>query len=134
MNKAEALTLSRLAKAMCPQQASDDFTPDAWHMLLDDIRFEDAKDALVTHCKAHAFVAPAEIRAGVKRIRAQRLIDHEATHGPIEVPAGLEEGEYREFLRRIRKRIADGDVVEYPALPPSRPMPKLDGVFRAVEA
>lgn len=130
MNQQEALTLCRLAKAMCPQQAVDEFTPDAWHMLLDDIRFEDAKDALVAHCKVHAFVAPAEIRTGVKRIRAQRL----TAYGHIEVPAGLEEGEYREFLRLMRRRIADGEVVEAPALPPSRPMPDLSGVFRAVEA
>ena len=130
MNQQEALTLCRLAKAMCPQQAVDEFTPDAWHMLLDDLRFDDAKAALVVHCKVHAFVAPAEIRAAVRRIRARRIDDY----GPIEVPSGLEEAEYREFLRLMRKRIADGEVVERPELPPSRPMPALEGVFRVVES
>jgi len=106
MTPLEATTLCRLAKAMCPQQAVDEFTPDAWHLLLDDLRFEDAKAALVAVCRVQPFVAPAEIRAEVKRIRSKRIKEF----GPYDVPSGLDSREYGEFLRATNQRIADGEI------------------------
>ena len=124
MTPTEALTLCRLAKAMCPQQAVDEFTPDAWHLLLDDIRFEDAKEAMVEVCKVQAFVAPAEIRIQVKRIRSKRITEF----GPFDVPDGLNSSEYGEFLRAARKRIADGELTSATELetPGRRPRGDLD--------
>lgn len=126
----EAVTLCRLAKAMCPQQAVDDFTPDAWHMLLDDIRFEDAKAALVELCKIQPFVAPAEIRTRVRKIRSDRV----RAYGPIDVPSGLSDAEYLEFMRTTTRRIADGETVPRPQLPPARQMPDLSKVMRSTES
>ena len=37
MTPQETLLLTRYVKACCPQQAMDDFTPDAWHDLLGDL-------------------------------------------------------------------------------------------------
>ena len=73
MTRPEAVTLCRLAKASCPQQAFDEYTPDAWFELLRDLRFEDCKDALFAVVRESPFVAPAEIRAHIKRVRSDRL-------------------------------------------------------------
>jgi len=125
MTPLEATTLCRLAKAMCPQQAVDEFTPDAWHMLLDDLRFEDAKAALVNVARQQPFVAPAEIRAEVRKIRSQRIKEF----GHYDVPSGLNSRKTVEFIRATNKRIADGEItsakeLETPGLKP-RHLPDL---------
>lgn len=130
MNKNEVALLCRLAKAACPQQAIDEHTPEAWFLLLEPFRAVDAKEALVEIAREQPFVSPAEIIGRVKRLRAARIV----AYGDVEVPAGLTEPETRAFLALMRRRIADGEVTERQDLPPSRPMPSLDRVFRAVEA
>ena len=106
MTPTEALALCRLAKAACPQQAVDEFTPDAWHLLLEDLRFDDAKDALIEVCKRQPFVAPAEIRTGVERIRKARLDAH-----PLPTPPeGMTDAQELTWKRDMRDRIADGEV------------------------
>ena len=117
MTPTESLALCRLAKAACPQQAVDEFTPDAWHLLLEDLRFEDAKLALIEVCKRQPFVAPAEIRAEVSRIRKQRLADH-----PLPpVPAGYTDAQELTWKRDMRDRIANGEVFPIPELPAGAP-------------
>jgi hypothetical protein len=107
MTPLEATTLCRLAKAMCPQQAVDEYTPDAWHMLLEDARFVDAKEALVNLARRQPFVAPSEILTEVKRIRGQRIKDF----GHFDVPPEITTSrEYADFIRATNKRIADGEV------------------------
>lgn len=135
MNATEAAALCRFAKAACPQQAIDEATPDAWALLLDDIRFVDAKTALVNVTRARPFVSPAEIRAEVTRIRGQRLTDF----GPLpDPPAELSDADYPAWLREMRRRIADGEPVERPALPTpdvdhtARRDAILDGAFQEV--
>ena len=112
MNPLEAATLCKLAKAACPQQAIDEYTPDAWFPLLDDLRFEDAKDALFAVVKRQPFVAPAEIRAEVRRIRHDRII----TYGPLpEPPVDADEsGKYAFELRDMIRRIGNGELIRGP--------------------
>ena len=43
MTPTEIVGLVRLVKALCPSQAIDEYTPDAWHLVLDDITVADAK-------------------------------------------------------------------------------------------
>lgn len=137
MSPAEAVMLCRFAKAACPQQAFDEYTPDAWFELLNDLRFEDCKDAVVAVVKRSPFCSPSEIRAEVKRIRFKRISDF----GPFEPPAGIagdwREGEYRDWMRDMHQEIADGLTrEEYDAanpLSPSKPMPALDAVFKRLE-
>lgn len=126
MIQAEALTLCRLAKAMCPQQAMDEFTPDAWHMLLEDLRFEDCKEALVNLARKNPFVAPAEIRAEVRRIRDKRLADY----GPFDPPP--EVADYNRWLGEMRRKIADGETLPRPLALVSKPMPELGHLFPAI--
>jgi len=121
----EAATLCRLAKAMCPQQAFDEYTPDAWHMLLEPLRFEDCKEALVNLARKRPFVAPAEIMTEVRRIRDKRLTDHPPFDPPPEVD------DYNCWLGEMRRRIANGETF-IPAALEARQMPALEGVFQAV--
>lgn len=131
MTPLEATTLCRLAKAACPQQAFDEYTPDAWHEILSDLRFEDAKDALFAVTREQPFVAPAEIRAAVKRIRADRI----RTFGPFDPPPEIEN--YNRWLGEMRRRIADGEITRETYRPVelvAGEMPALEEVFPHVEA
>ena len=47
MNNTEALALVRMTRALCSGQRLDEYAPDAWAVVLADIRFADAKEALV---------------------------------------------------------------------------------------
>lgn len=113
MTPIEAAALCRFTKALCPQQAIDEYTPDAWHLALGDLRFEDAKTAVVTAAQKSPFVAPAEIRAEVRALRNGRL----TSFGPLpNPPAELADDPEREieWRRTITRRIADGQPVERP--------------------
>lgn len=73
MTPREAVLLTRYVKACCPQQAMDEFTPDAWFDLLGDLSMTDCKEAVQSVAMRQPFAAPAEIRAEVRNIRAERL-------------------------------------------------------------
>jgi len=107
MTPEEAVILTAYVKACCPQQAIGEFTPDAWHDLLGDLSLADCREAVVAVAKRQPFVAPAEIRAEVRRIRDERL---EATPIPAP-PAELldDDDAYKRHLRESAKRIADGE-------------------------
>ena len=137
MNPEEALTLCKFAKAACPQQAIDQDTPAAWAMLLDDIRYQDAQEALKNVVRDQPFVSPSEIRAEVKRIRAKRVI----AFGPIPDPpreVGDDPARYRAWIGETQRAIADGRVTKpeevgrLPGPPSKRPL-ELEGVFRKVD-
>ena len=134
MNKPEAITLCRLAKAACPQQAIDEYTPDAWFELLGDLRFEDAKEALFNVCRVQPFVAPAEIRDAVKRLRHARI----DAFGPFDPPPELDPKDYSPWLADMLRRIGDGDLTDPAELEPpdltARELPPLDGVMPRVPA
>ena len=138
MTAAEAVMLCRFAKACCPQQQFDEFTPDAWHELLGDLRFEDCKAAVVAVTKRQPFCAPAEIRDEVKRLRNDRLNKFGAFGPPVEIP---DLSEWQAWTSDMNRRIADGELTrdEWEAdlraqgLLGSREAPALEGVFRRVE-
>lgn len=126
MNSKECLLLCRFAKAACPQQAIDEHTPDAWFLLLGDLRYEDAQEALVNVVKVKPFVAPAEIRAEVKKIRAARLSNFGTIPDPpAEVAA--DPSRFHPWLTATKRAIADGTVTRpedlgiSPGIPGDRP-------------
>ena len=93
-------------KACCPQQAIGEYTPDAWHDLLGDLELTDCREAVAAVAKRQPFVAPAEIRAEVKHIRADRL-----ARTPLPAPPAAladDPGKYQEAIQRGIQRIADG--------------------------
>lgn len=136
MNRAEATNLWRLAQAAAPQQAFDEWTPDAWALALDDIRFADAKDALIRVVKANVFIDIAAIRAEVRRIRDKRIADQpEPTP-----PDNLTPQQTIEWLRAWRTAVGDDDPDAIAALESSRgeltarDMTAIEDTFRTVPA
>jgi hypothetical protein len=107
MTPDETLVLARYVKACCPQQTMDKYTPDAWHDLLGDLSFEDCRAAVVEVARRQPFVAPSEIRDGVKAIRSERLRVTPVPAPPAEL---LDDADaYRAYLRAAARRIADGE-------------------------
>jgi hypothetical protein len=116
MNAQEAAALCRFAKACCPQQKFDEFTPDAWCELLSDISLELAKDAVLAVARRQPFVSPSEIRAEVGRIRRERVVGLGAQQPPASIEA-IEDDEafdraYRGWLAEIREKAAHGEALE----------------------
>ena len=129
MNRAEAVTLCRLVKGACPQQAFDSYTPDMWAKILADIRFVDAEEAIVRIVARSPWCAPAEIIAEVKKMRAKRIDEF----GPITPPADLDPDDttaYREWWKDVQRQIADGDLKPKELDLPERPMKQLENTFR----
>ena len=70
MTHAETVLLTRYVKACCPQQAIDEYTPDAWHDLLGDLALADCRAAAAAVAKRQPFVAPRrDPRRGTPRPR-----------------------------------------------------------------
>lgn len=117
MNEMEIAQVLGFVRALCPAQKLDEFTPDAWELVLDGIDFDDAKAALKTLGQQLRFIAPADIAGEVRRARATRPsfppgtgrealdAEHRAVvDGPEDV-AG-----YLRTLRAQRRRIAGPPV------------------------
>jgi hypothetical protein len=106
MTPRETVLLTEYIRACCPQQAIGEYTPDAWHDLLGDLTLADCREAVAAVAKRQPFVAPAEIRAEVRRVRDERL---DRTPIPPPPPELLDDPvAYSEYLQRAAKRIASG--------------------------
>jgi hypothetical protein len=106
MTPTEAVALTEYVQACCPQQIIGEYTPDAWHDLLGDLSLADCRAAVVEVAKRQPFVAPAEIRAEVRRIRNDRLAREVLPAPPHELTD--EPARYRAVVQAGLKRIADG--------------------------
>lgn len=110
MNVTEVLQICRIVKAFCPSQQFDQYTPDAWTLVLSDQTFEDAKQAVVDIAKApldmgkSRYIEPGHIIGAILRIRARRM----AEAGMPEPPAGLSPEGYLQWQRNARNAIAAG--------------------------
>ena len=117
MSPEETIALCRLVKAVCPSQALDQYTPDAWALILRHIDYSDAKAAVARLAaldlepgKAR-YIEPGHIIAQVKRIRAQRLADH----GPLIPPPGLDGTTgYLAWIRQASAVVASGGSLPTP--------------------
>lgn len=112
MNHEETAVLCRYVKACCPQQAIDEFTPDAWHDLLGHLTLTDCRTAVANVAGRQPFVAPAEIRGEVRRIRSGRLEGFQ--YVPVE--GDKDPQVYLAALRAQRTAVADGRREAAPAI------------------
>lgn len=110
MTPSETVALTRYVAACCPQQQIDDFTPDAWYDLLSDLEMADCLTAVQEVCKRQAFIAPAEIRTEVRRVRRERLAREIIPAPPPELTD--EPGRYKAELEAEIRKIADGRSIE----------------------
>lgn len=105
MTPSESLMIVRMVRAICPQQKFDEYTPDAWHRLLDDLTFADCETAVIELGRRQTFISPSEIRTEVRRARNARIADtveDVPDADPDDVKA------YLAALRDGRTRTADG--------------------------
>jgi len=134
MTPQEAVVLCRFTAACCPAQKFDEYTPDAWGLILSDIRLVDAKDAVVEIKKRSPWVDPSEIITEVKRIRGKRIAEFGAIPPP---PAEeLDPDNWRAFIEwqtATEKAIADGDLKPKELDLPERPVKALtQGAFQRI--
>lgn len=113
MNRKEAVALTRYVKACCPQQQIDDYTPQAWYGLLEDLDANDCQAAVTAIGQRQPFIAPAEIRDEVKRIRTDRLDGFQY----VPVDGDDDPKVYLAALREQRAAVASGQREAAPALP-----------------
>jgi hypothetical protein len=114
----EALRICRLAKALSPAQAVDEYTPEAWALVLRDVRYSDAEAALVELGGEREWIHVSHIKARVRRIRDERM----RTFGtipdpPDEVCADAER--YHHWYADTVRAIRDGSVTRDTWTPPA---------------
>ena len=132
MNPTEVVRLSRLIKALCPSQAFDDYTTDAWEIILADISYADAQQAIREIASQpldlgrSRYIEPGHIIGQVRRIRQHRL---ESAAFP-EPPAELTPGEYLAWYANLREAIMAGTYQPAPT-PPAIAAP--ERLSRAIE-
>lgn len=107
MNATDAITLCRYVKAACPQQAMDEYTPQAWVDAFADTNAADAQQAARDLIRRQPFVAPSEIIAEVRKIRAARI----KAHGDPIPPADLDPAEELTWRQDAWRRIGDGEKI-----------------------
>lgn len=112
----EAAVLCRYVRALCPQQKFDEYTPDAWHDVLAPWDLNDCRTAASNLSGKQVFIAPAEIIAEVKRIRAERLANF--VYDP---PATDRDPNYLQRYRQQLEEVASG------RRPPTPDRPALEG-------
>jgi hypothetical protein len=124
MTRDEVRTLLAHAAATTRDWAPNSIDVDMWFELLGDLAYDDALHALKDHARGtHLRPVPADIRAGVKRLRADRL-----ERAPYAIPAANPDDPkaYIDDLRHDRNRTASGTRhVDQRALPSTfRDVPK----------
>lgn len=113
MNRAEIVVLARMVRALRPAQHWDEATPDAWALVLADVRREDAEVVIRQLGATSAWIDPPTIVAAVGKLRADRL-----DRTPVPVYPGDPDDwrAEREWKRQALAAIADGVQPPAPAL------------------
>ena len=106
MNREECAELLRRVSAF-DNRKPDPYAVEAWMSVLGAYSYADCLDAVVAHhSEADAWCMPIHIKERVRKVRSGRIA---ATPTP-DPPPGLSVGEYQDWLRAVRTRIADGWV------------------------
>ena len=106
MKPTEAAALLTIAAAYDNRKPDADQAK-AWAMALDGLGFEDCRDVVVEHYrKSREWLMPADVFAGVRRIRYERI----ERFGYITPPPELDFAEEQAYTKAIRERVADGSL------------------------
>jgi hypothetical protein len=129
MNRTETVLLCRYAKAMCPAQAIDEYTPDAWADVLSDVTLEEAKTAIQDGIRNRGwrFIDVTDVVAGARAQRTVRLNEWSRQFGPLLPPRALDADPVKEqaWLLDARRKILDGEVTHPSQLTIDPPMADL---------
>jgi len=121
VNATEAVMLLRKVKALCPSQAVDELTGEAWAEVLADIDYAAADEALISIVRQplplnrSRYIEPGHLISEARRLRRDRI----ERYGTPPVPADLDGDDYREYFTLAREAIGSG------AVPPGQPLPPL---------
>lgn len=117
MNLTEATKLCAIVSQLCPKQTFEEYTPDAWQLVLDDIPIADAVAAVRTVYRdqgSDQWLGRREIEADdilreVRRVRDKRIDDGFALLIPP--PEAREPGSraYRVWVKESRRRLGNGE-------------------------
>ncbi|MDO4413051.1 hypothetical protein [Cutibacterium sp.] len=108
----ETVYLIRLLRSLCPAQAIDEHTAEAWQPVLDDIDPVDAIKAVYAIAKNHdsrpLFIDPRQILNQVRATKADYYERHPPETPPPEGPK-----QYLEWVRgnRMKKNTGTGNVL-----------------------
>jgi hypothetical protein len=108
MKPTEAVTLARIVRGYCPQQAIDEYTADAYIEVLGDLPFGDCTDAVRLLGRSQSFISAAEIYQEVRKVRNKRI----AEAGDLTPPRGMTDAEERAWIGEARCRIGNGETVD----------------------
>jgi len=111
MNPTETVNLLRMVAAACPAMRIEEHTPEAWHLILGDQPFTDAVQAVRKVAREQTWIAPADLIAAIRRIRAERIERANLVYEPAS------EETAREFCRRLatmRRTAGDGNAPARP--------------------
>jgi hypothetical protein len=110
MKPTEAAALLTIAAAYDNRKPDADQAK-AWAMALNNLRFEDCRDAIVEHYqRSREWLMPVDVIVAVKRARAKRIADF----GPIPAPDHLDadsdtfDQDYAAYMATTTQAIADG--------------------------
>lgn len=102
MNLTETVRLLRIVVALAPSQKVDEFTPDAWQIVLSDLSYDECAAAIGRVARRQPYVAPSDIVGEVlcsRRDRAARLplgaVPDADPDDPRAYTAALRHGRYR---------------------------------------
>ncbi len=111
MSPDEALKVCRLARALSPAQAIDQYTPEAWALVLKGWRVVDALDALEQLGAEQEWIHVSHIVGRIKRMRRDRVDDYGTLPQPPKDLDPSDTGAYQRWLKATTERIADGQDV-----------------------
>lgn len=132
MTPEDVVMLAAYVHALCPSQKIDQYTPDTWCDVFDEVpqfSLADCRGAAARVAARQPFVAPAEIIGEVRRIRAARLDDFQYE------PTADETG--KESIARRQQQVvacADGRRAPVLAIAEARARPELQAALKGIAA
>lgn len=123
MNITEVIQIIEIVRRICPAQRFDDEAPEAWLLVLEDISFTTAREALRGAARAQDWITPRAIRDQAMQIRDSRIQSVALRGGDgrlVAVPEDSDPIDY-DHLRvedlYLRQLIGDGlmDIAAYRA-------------------
>lgn len=85
MDIRETAAVLAMISALDGRKAFGEIDAQAWHAVIGDLRFGDCRDAVIAHYRdsPHTLM-PADLRAGVKKVRKERIGEKVAPLPPVD--------------------------------------------------
>lgn len=102
----ETAAVLAMISALDSRRVYGEVDAQAWHAVIGDLRFEDCREAVVSHYQQSPHpITPADVRKGVSVVRKARIGDRVAPLPPVD-PSNVEE--YAEWQRHWYAAVGSG--------------------------